>query len=51
MELSELKDPMKKARDVKDIGHYSHGNTEVVITEGSEIPYVLSLIKQAYEIS
>jgi predicted transport protein len=37
MELSQLKDPMKKARDVKDIGHYSHGNTELVITERSEI--------------
>jgi predicted transport protein len=40
---------MKKARDVKKIGHYSHGDTEIVISERSEIPYTLSLIKQAYE--
>lgn len=40
---------MKKARDVKEIGHYSPGDTEIVISERSEIPYSLSLIKQAYE--
>ncbi len=40
---------MKRARDVKDIGHHSSGNTEIIISEKSEIPYALSLIKQAYE--
>jgi predicted transport protein len=49
IDISQLKDPFKKARDVQDIGHYSHGDTEVVIPERSEIPYTLSLIKQAYE--
>ena len=47
--VSELDDPMKKARDVKEIGHYSHGDTEVTINNSSEIPYVLELIKQAYQ--
>ena len=47
--ISQLQDHMKKARDVKKIGHYSHGDTEVVISERGEIPYTLSLIKQAYE--
>ena len=40
---------MKKARDVKDIGHYSHGDTEIIIQEIDEIPYALELIKQAYQ--
>jgi predicted transport protein len=40
---------LKKARDVKDIGHHSSGNTEIIINEKGEIPYALSLIKQAYE--
>jgi len=40
---------LKKARDVKKIGHYSDGDTELVISERSEIPYALYLIKQAYE--
>jgi predicted transport protein len=40
---------MKKARDVKDIGHYSSGKTEIIIKEKGDIHYALSLIKQAYE--
>jgi predicted transport protein len=40
---------VKKARDVKKIGHYSHGDTEIVLSERGEIPYSLSLIRQAYE--
>jgi predicted transport protein len=31
------------------VGHYSPGNTKVTITEPGEIPYVSTLIKQAYE--
>ena len=48
IDMSQLQDPLK-ARDVKKIGHYSHGDTEIVLSERSEIPYALSLIKQAYE--
>ena len=49
IDLSQLQDPSKKGRDVEKISHYSHGDTEIVISERSEIPYALSLIKQAYE--
>jgi predicted transport protein len=49
IEIEQVEDPLKKARDVKDIGHYSSGKTEIIIKEKSEIPYVLSLIKQVYE--
>ena len=49
IDISQLQDPLKKARDVKKIGHYSHGNTEIALSERSEIPYALSLVKQAYE--
>ena len=49
VEIDQVNDPLKKARDVKDIGHYSSGKTEIIIEEKSEIPYALSLIKQAYE--
>ena len=48
VEVDQVNDPLKKARDVKDIGHYSSGKTEIIIKEKSEIPYALSLIKQAY---
>lgn len=49
IDVSELTDPLKKARDVKKIGHYSHGDSEVVITESKDIPYLLELIRQAYQ--
>jgi predicted transport protein len=49
MKYNMINDPLKKARDVKDIGHYSSGKTEITINEKSEIPYTLSLIRQAYE--
>jgi predicted transport protein len=35
--------------EFEDVGHYSSGKTEITIKEKSEIPYVLSLIKQVYE--
>ena len=49
IETNEINDPLKKARDVKDIGHYSTGKTEITIKDRSEIQYVLPLVKQAYE--
>ncbi len=49
IEINQIDDPLKKARDVKDIGHYSSGKTEIIIKDRSEIPSVLPLIKQAYE--
>ncbi|MGA9843219.1 MAG: hypothetical protein WBQ25_12975 [Nitrososphaeraceae archaeon] len=49
VKAADLADPMKEARDVKEIGHYAHGDTEVSINNSSEIPYVLELIKQAYQ--
>ncbi|MGB7955378.1 MAG: hypothetical protein WCF23_15475 [Candidatus Nitrosopolaris sp.] len=49
IDFSDTQDPLKKARDVREVGHYSHGYTEVTIKEPGEIPYILTFIKQAYE--
>ena len=49
VEMNQINDPLKKARDVKDIGHYSSGETEITIKDRNEISYTLTLIKQAYE--
>ena len=49
IDISQLQDPLKRARDVRKIGHYSSGDTEIVLSERDGIPYALSLIKQAYE--
>jgi predicted transport protein len=47
--MNQINDPLKKARDVKDIGHYSSGETEITIKDRNEISYALTLIRQAYE--
>jgi predicted transport protein len=49
IEMNQINDPLKKARDVKNIGHYSSGETEITINDINEISYALTLIKQAYE--
>ena len=49
IQINQINDHLKNARDVKDIGHYSSGKTEITITEANEIHYALSLIKQAYD--
>jgi predicted transport protein len=42
IQINQIDDDLKKARDVKDIGHYSHGKTEITIADRDEIPYTLS---------
>jgi predicted transport protein len=49
VEINQINDPLNKARDVKDVGHYSSGKTEITIKDRNEISYALTLIKQAYE--
>jgi predicted transport protein len=50
VQINQINDPLKKARDVKDIGHYSSGKTDISIADRGELP-AISLIKQAYETS
>lgn len=47
--MNQINDPLKKARDVKDIGHYSSGKTEIIVNDSSEISYALTLIEQVYK--
>jgi predicted transport protein len=46
---SELKDPFDKVRDVRNVGHHSTGDSEVTVSNPSDIPIALSLIKQVYD--
>jgi predicted transport protein len=46
---SQLQDPFNKVRDVTTIGHYSSRNSEIIISNPSDAPIALSLIKQVYE--
>ena len=45
----ELKDDLKKSRDVSNVGHWGNGSYEIKITDTEEIEYIYSLIKQSYK--
>lgn len=45
----ELKDPLNKTRNVSNIGHRGNGHYEFILKNSDEIPYLISLVKQAYE--
>jgi predicted transport protein len=49
VDSSQLQDPFNKVRDVSNVGHYSGGNSEIIVSNPSDIPIALSLIKQVYE--
>jgi predicted transport protein len=46
---SQLQDPFNKVRDVSSIGHYSSGNSEIIVSNPSDVPTALSLINQVSE--
>jgi predicted transport protein len=41
-------DPQKLVRDMTRIGHHGYGNSRMTLKNRSEIPYLMSLIEQAY---
>lgn len=49
MRKGELNDPMGKARDVSTIGHWGNGDYEISVDTGTDLDYVMYLIKQSYE--
>lgn len=48
LEKEELDDPKDITRDVKDIGHYGTGDSEVVLKDLDDLDYIIGLIKQSY---
>jgi predicted transport protein len=49
MPFRELRDPESRARDVTNVGYWGRGDVEVSLSSFDELPYVLSLIRQAFE--
>lgn len=47
----ELQDHKKIFRDVSSIGHHGNGDYETQIADDEELEYIISLIKQSYNIS
>ena len=50
MKFHELNDPRGLAKDVSSIGRWGNGDVEVGLQSSDEIPYVMGLIRQAFEI-
>ena len=46
-----LNDPKKIMRDISSIGHWGNGDYEIQVQTTEELEYIMSLIKQAVEIT
>jgi uncharacterized protein with ParB-like and HNH nuclease domain/predicted transport protein len=49
MRFHELDDPRGLCKDVSDLGRWGNGDVEVGLTSLDDLPYVMSLIRQAFE--
>ena len=49
IDFNELNDPKAIARDVAKLGRWGNGDTEVMVNSIDELPYILGLIRQAFE--
>ena len=50
MRYHELHDPKGLAHDVSNIGHWGNGDVEVSLSSRDELPYVMGLVRQAFEL-
>ncbi|MFN8545028.1 MAG: DUF262 domain-containing protein [Candidatus Binatia bacterium] len=49
LHFHELHDPKSLARDVTNLGRWGNGDVEVAMSRPDELPYVLGLVRQAFE--
>ena len=49
LQFHELHDPHKFAKDVTNLGRWGNGDVEVGLSKQEELPYVMALVRQAYE--
>ena len=49
LDFHELHDPRGLAKDVTNLGRWGNGNVEVPLASEDEIPYVMGLVRQAFE--
>lgn len=50
MRFSEINDPKKVCKDVTDVGKWGNGDVEIRLSTLDEIPYVMSLVRQSFEL-
>ncbi|MDO8985653.1 DUF262 domain-containing protein [Cypionkella sp.] len=49
MKFHELHDEKGMARDMTNIGHYGNGDVEIAVSSIEELPYIMGLVRQAFE--
>jgi predicted transport protein len=49
LNIGELDDPKRIARDVSNIGHWGNGDYEIIIRPSEDIDYLMMLVKQSYK--
>ncbi len=49
VQFHELHDSKNLAKDVANLGHWGNGDVEVDLVKQSELPYVMGLVRQAFE--
>ena len=49
MQIHELHDRKGLAKDVTNLGHWGNGDVEVGLGKPDELPYVMRLVRQAFE--
>jgi predicted transport protein len=49
MKFHEIHDPLGVCRDVTNLGRWGNGDVEVALASLDELPYVMGLVRQAFE--
>ena len=49
LRFHELHDPRGLAKDVTNLGRWGNGDVEVALSDPEELPYVMGLVRQAFE--
>ena len=49
LNFHEIHDPRKVAKDVTNQGRWGNGNVEVPLASEENIPYIMGLVRQAFE--
>ena len=49
LSFHELHDPKGLARDVTNLGRWGNGDAEITLSTVEELPYVMGLVRQAFE--
>ena len=49
LNFHELHDPREIAKDVTNVGRWGNGDVEVELSEAEDMPYIMGLVRQAFE--